>query len=214
MAYSPEQKTIALAGIFQGAALVEALASRGEYDTPVMQASLRSLFALDPETLGDIYGQPLALKRGVETLQQVLGQKSNDERSPALMRYALGALHAENLLSAQPTLLHTLRQRLLLLSSRIDNSDASTLSRQSTLDELASIYVETLGRLHFRIQVQGDSRILQQNDNAAALRALLMTCIRSAMLWRQMGGRRWHLIFTRNSTQGICQNLLQNRLVI
>ncbi len=40
-------------------------------------------------------------------------------------------------------------------------------------------------------------RHLQQTDNAAKIRALLLAGIRSARLWRQLGGHRWQLIFSR-----------------
>jgi high frequency lysogenization protein len=40
-------------------------------------------------------------------------------------------------------------------------------------------------------------RHLQQSDNAAKIRALLLAGIRSARLWRQLGGHRWQMIFSR-----------------
>ena len=40
-------------------------------------------------------------------------------------------------------------------------------------------------------------RHLQQTDTAAKIRALLLAGIRSARLWRQLGGHRWQLIFSR-----------------
>ena len=40
-------------------------------------------------------------------------------------------------------------------------------------------------------------RHLQQPNNAAKIRALLLTGIRAARLWRQLGGHRWQLLFSR-----------------
>jgi len=40
-------------------------------------------------------------------------------------------------------------------------------------------------------------RYLQQSTNAARIRALLLAGIRSARLWRQLGGHRWQLLFSR-----------------
>lgn len=40
-------------------------------------------------------------------------------------------------------------------------------------------------------------RHLQDSRNADKVRALLLAGIRSAMLWRQLGGRRWQLLFSR-----------------
>src|SRR5690606_41275217 len=51
--------------------------------------------------------------------------------------------------------------------------------------------------LRQRIQVHGDMRHLQINANAARIRALLLAGIRSARLWRQLGGNRWQMLFAR-----------------
>ena len=40
---------------------------------------------------------------------------------------------------------------------------------------------------------------LQQEATAAKVRALLFAGIRSARLWRQLGGRRWHLLTKRGA---------------
>ena len=39
---------------------------------------------------------------------------------------------------------------------------------------------------------------LNQNEVADEIRSLLLGGIRFAWLWRQLGGRRWHLIMRRN----------------
>jgi len=68
----------------------------------------------------------------------------------------------------------------------------------SVVANLAGLYQETLSTFKFRIQVGGDPRLLQNTENAAKIRALLLAGIRAAMLWRQVGGRRWHLLFFRS----------------
>ena len=62
----------------------------------------------------------------------------------------------------------------------------------------ASLYQDTISTFRQRIQVQGDMRHLQQPNNAAKIRALLLTGIRSARLWRQLGGHRWQMVFSRS----------------
>jgi len=64
---------------------------------------------------------------------------------------------------------------------------------------ISGIYQDTLSTMTFRIQVQGDSRLLQQSTISNQVRATLLTGIRAAMLWRQLGGKRWHLIFKRKA---------------
>ncbi|MDF9756244.1 CII-binding regulator of phage lambda lysogenization HflD [Pseudomonas hunanensis] len=59
------------------------------------------------------------------------------------------------------------------------------------------MYQDTLSTLRQRIQVHGDMRFLQQASNASKIRALLLAGIRAARLWRQLGGHRWQLVFSR-----------------
>ena len=60
-----------------------------------------------------------------------------------------------------------------------------------------SLYEDTISTFNRRIKVMGDITYLQQPSAAAQIRTLLLTGIRSAMLWYQLGGRRWQLIFKR-----------------
>ena len=61
--------------------------------------------------------------------------------------------------------------------------------------------------LKFRIKVTGDMRQLQNDTNADIIRALLLSGIRSAFLWRQLGGARWKLVLHRKRMLRIAQNL-------
>jgi high frequency lysogenization protein len=45
--------------------------------------------------------------------------------------------------------------------------------------------------------VSGDNQYLGDPGNANRIRALLLSGIRSAVLWRQLGGSRWQLLFQR-----------------
>ncbi|MDO6805406.1 DUF489 family protein, partial [Wenyingzhuangia sp. 1_MG-2023] len=56
---------------------------------------------------------------------------------------------------------------------------------------------QTLSNLSFRIHVTGDPMHLQNEHTANKVRALLLSGIRAAILWRQVGGRRWHLLLRR-----------------
>jgi high frequency lysogenization protein len=45
--------------------------------------------------------------------------------------------------------------------------------------------------------VRGDVNYLKNELIACKVRAALFAGIRSAVLWRQVGGKRWHLLFRR-----------------
>jgi high frequency lysogenization protein len=62
---------------------------------------------------------------------------------------------------------------------------------------MADLYSQTLSTFRYRIQVNGDYNFLQQQRIANQIRALLLAAVRSAILWRQVGGNRWHFLLNR-----------------
>ncbi len=75
---------------------------------------------------------------------------------------------------------------------------------------LAGLYKQTLSNLSFRIHVTGNPTHLQNAHTANRVRALLLAGIRGAILWRQVGGKRWHLLINRSRYLKACTTLLQN----
>jgi high frequency lysogenization protein len=76
------------------------------------------------------------------------------------------------------------------------------------ISNLASIYLDVVSPIGPRIQVTGTPSVLQQTSNQHKVRALLLSGIRSAVLWRQVGGKRRHLIFGRKKMVEQAQILL------
>ena len=79
---------------------------------------------------------------------------------------------------------------------------------------VSGIYQDTLSKLRFRIKVTGSAQHLQDSANADIIRALLLAGIRSAFLWRQLGGRRWKLLLNRRRLLFASQNLSRSLGVV
>ena len=62
---------------------------------------------------------------------------------------------------------------------------------------MANIYVDTISPLGKRIHIIGSVYHLQQQSVQDKIRACLLAGIRSAVLWRQVGGSKWQLLFHR-----------------
>jgi Uncharacterized protein involved in purine metabolism len=56
--------------------------------------------------------------------------------------------------------------------------------------------------------VQGNPHYLGRNDVVAEIRALLLAAVRSALLWRQMGGSQWDFLFKRGDMKRAVTALL------
>lgn len=188
-----QQQVIALAGLFQAMDAVENIAQQGRCDERVFETSLKSLFVNDPGTALDVYGELADLKTGLEKVRDLLSKTNTDKRLNSV-RYALAIVHLESKLNKQPEMLNTISSRLERTQNQIQHFN---LLHENVIESIASIYLDTISTFKLRIQVSGQQHLLTISQNAAKIRALLLVGIRAAILWRQVGGRRWHLIFKR-----------------
>ena len=67
------------------------------------------------------------------------------------------------------------------------------------LAALGTLYADTISHLRPRIMVQGNPHYLGQAGVVSEIRALLLAAVRSAMLWRQLGGSQWHFLLARRA---------------
>lgn len=194
----------ALAAVIQAASLVEQLARTG--DMPAQEAAplLQALFIQTPEQFDDVYGKPsLNLPTGLDNLQAIVGQTPRGV-SPDVTRYALSLLHLERKLRQNPDMLGALGNGIQTASRQVEHFG---IAHENTIAALADLYKQTLSNLSFRIHVTGNPTYLQNPHTANRVRALLLAGIRAAILWRQAGGKRWHLLVKRGSYLKACQHL-------
>ena len=188
-----ENQTLALAGMFQAATLVNELALHGNCDQAEFDCSLASLFTIDAETTREAMGDLACLTRGFNALSDYLG---GENRSPGrnIAYYLLSMLK----LSTQVLRDEELAQKLLTGLRTIDrNSIEFDLTRQTRIIKIGGLYQDCISALTPRIIVRGEQSYLRNDDNAARIRTLLLAGIRAAVLWQQLGGNRWSLFWSR-----------------
>jgi high frequency lysogenization protein len=197
------RQCLALSAVGQAAYMVKQLAHHGMVGQDKLNIMVRSTFVQNPHTLEDIYGNVSRLNLGMQVLQEIIRNEGGSLVTPEVTRYFLGILHLERKLSSQRGMLNSIGDKL----SDIAHPDLGDpdLASPDVLQALASVYQDTLSTLSFRIQVTGEMQQLKNDDVAKKIRAVLLSGIRAAVLWQQVGGRRWHLLFKRNS---IGRNLL------
>lgn len=190
-----KEKTLALAGIFQVAVLVKKLARTGRITEPYFTKSIDSLFKTDALDVPEVYGGIENLRLGLEELIQLFSQHNPKvPKDGDIARYVLSLLHLERKIAKQPKMLETIKTGI----ERAKNQAAIyTCTHENVIANLASIYTDTAGSFKFRIYVAGEPIYLNQTSMLHKIRALLFAGIRSAVLWRQMGGGRWQLLIAR-----------------
>lgn len=197
-------QTIALAGVAQAAALVQQLATRGTCDQEALAASIGSVLKIDSGSVTDIYGGLNGLKLGLTQLQsQMTGYKIDN---PEQARYAATLVFLENQLSSHKDLLTAIRVGVEKAQMQ---SEHFGVLHENVLANLGELYHSTVSTLQPRIMVNGEQVYLSRPDTVNKIRALLLAGIRSVILWRQCGGKRWKFIFYRKKMQKELENLLK-----
>ena len=191
-----QEQITALGGVFQAAALVDKLAHSGQVSDAALAYMLKTLLVRNPETTLDVYGgDDLGLRDGYKLLLAVLERETNNLPRESL-RYVVSMLSLERQFSRRDDLLEIAGKRIPKIEQQVE---LYGISSDNIASSFGSLYQDTISTFKQRIQVHGDMRFLQQEATAAKVRALLFAGIRSARLWRQLGGRRWHLLTKRGS---------------
>lgn len=188
-----ENQTMALAGMFQAAVLIDELAVSGSCDSAAFSGSYDSLFTFDAPTTREVYGEVTSLNKGFTALDEYLGGQAR-AASRNIAYYVLSMMKIAAVLMADPRLSDSLSNGLLNIERRSDEFD---LSRAGIISKIDGLYQETISHLNPRILVRGEQNHLLNDDTAARIRTLLLAGIRSAVLWKQLGGNKWKLLMSR-----------------
>lgn len=188
-----EDQTLALAGMFQAAVLVNELAQHGNCDGEAFDGCFNSLFTIDAETAEQALGDISHLTRGFEALGDYLGGQN---RSPGrnIAYYLLSILKIANQVLGDQNLSSSLLQGLQKIEKDTSEFD---MGRGSIINKIDGLYQECISPLNPRIIVRGEQNYLRNSDNAAKIRVLLLAGIRAAVLWHQLGGSKWRLFWSR-----------------
>ncbi|MGL9769535.1 MAG: high frequency lysogenization protein HflD [Sodalis sp. (in: enterobacteria)] len=188
--------TLALAGVCQSAQLVQQLAYQSQCDEESLRISFHSLLDLNPPAVHAVYGDnPAHLRMGLETVQSVLNALSREGLGAELTRYTLGMIVLERKLNGNRGAQTELSRCIDELDHQLSHFD---LLSNTFISAMARIYTDIISPLGPRIQVTGAPAALQNTQIQDKVRAVLLAGIRSAVLWRQVGGSRLQLIFARN----------------
>jgi high frequency lysogenization protein len=208
--YSDQDRAIGLIGIYQAAQMVYDLATTGRTDDTAFKTTLNSLFSDQPEdTLAVFGGKVENIQVGVRTL---LAQMSSDmavqNRNIEVTRYVLSMIILEKKLNQLEGKMDRIFS--MLETAKTQRQHFGEL-HENVIASLARTYTENVSDVHPRVMVNGKHGHLQNPAVANKIRALLLAGIRASTLWRQVGGSRWGLIWSRKKYLRAAQSLLREQ---
>ena len=198
-----KNRTIALAGVCQAAYFTHELASTGKIrDKNGFEASLNSLYVIDCDDISEIYGSDMShLNTGLKTLNYAFNR---DPDYNTVLKYAITLLTLERKLNKRYDYLEKI-QKGILDSRTLQQHDE--LYPRAVFAKLGNVYSSTISLLQPRIILNGKPEYLKQAIITEKIRTILLAGIRSAVLWTQMGGTQWQLLFKRGTFIDISTSL-------
>ncbi len=208
-----KDQTITFAAICQVAHLVQQISRNGlaltEQENADLAVLLQSITETSPENTLAVYGNQLVnVKHGLQLLIDHLGDnspKKNKVKDPEFTRYLISLINLERKLIKQPKQLAELGERIEASKRQLEHY---SITSETLVSSFASIYSDIISPLGARIQVTGEPSILKQTVNQHKIRALLLAGIRASVLWRQVGGKRRTILFSRAKLVNTAKQLL------
>lgn len=199
-----QNRALALAGVVQAAAMAKQLAWKGTTNQDEFATAIYSIFQTHAPTAPAVYGEGRKVLTGLNTLKKLLGE-GKGPKDVEIARYTMALIILERMLLKNPKMLN-------ILQRGIDRARAQALhfsnTHENVVANLAGVYTDTISTFKYRIHVNGDPTYLAQNGTVNKIRTVLLSGIRSAVLWRQMGGSRWQLAFGKKTILQDVQALL------
>lgn len=209
-------RTLAMAGLYELALTIKQIAWFGHDENADFQALLLPL--LQQENEGDdalvIYGDQSAVQQGLQTFHASLVANRTSDRE--INRYVFSLIYLAKKLNKNSAMLDYISRELDHIRDLTgiglapdDNDNFYAIDDEHVIRQLAAIYQNSISKLGPRILISGKPENLAKEHTAQTVRALLLSGIRSAILWYRNGGSRINLLFDRKHYVSTCQALLK-----
>lgn len=192
MSFTVDDRVLALAGIAQALQQVRRIADTGHSDAAAVRTAMDSVFRIDAASPQAVYGGVDAVKPGLRLLHNYFRNQGQD---PILPKLALAVLQLERRFVSEPDTIERVAQGVARAAAEARRLEDS--AHPDVLATVGGIYADTISHLKPRVMVQGNPHYLGQPGVVAEIRALLLAAVRSAVLWRQLGGGYWDFLFGR-----------------
>ena len=187
--FKPElrNEVISLGAIYQASGEIKKIAWEGKINNKIIEPLIYSIYQTTSNEIEDVYINLKRLNTGLDFLRkQLVGDAFS--RDAEVTRY----FEAINILVKNMN-----KKNEIISNLRDELSNHTEIVTEDNLYEhaefLSNLYLNTISKIHPRIIVNGDNKYLTDNKNASMIRALLLSAIRSYILWQQSGGSKFRI---------------------
>ena len=200
---SIEDKTLALAGVTQACKQVRSIADSGKCDKDILITAVQSILNTSPSSTEEVYGGKSKLNSGLQVITEY--DDSEKIHDMELTKIIITSLSLSNKLLKRNDLLSKINSGI---EKAKDQVEFFSIDHNNVISNLAGLYQDSISTMSPRILVPGSPVHLEQANNASRVRTLLLSAIRSGILWHQLDGSRWQLLFQRKKIIQTAKQLL------
>ncbi|WP_313255912.1 high frequency lysogenization protein HflD [Stenotrophomonas sp.] len=194
MSFSIDDRVLAVAGIAQALQQVRRIAETGHSDNAIVRTAMDSVMRIDAASPAAVYGSVTQVEPGLRLVRDYFRNQGKDDLLP---RLALSVMQLERRFVREDAAVDKVTAGIRRTAERaLELGDSS---HPDVLMAMGTLYADTISQLKPRIMVQGNPHYLGQAAVVSEIRALLLAAVRSAVLWRQLGGTYWDFLFSRRS---------------
>jgi high frequency lysogenization protein len=197
------ERVLALAGLVQALKQVRRIADTGQADASALSTALDSVFRIDADSPESVYGTAADLRPGLVVLRDYFGNRNKDE---ALPRLALAVMQIERRFVRDAGMAQQVHDGIVATAPIAERLGSD---HPDVLTALGKLYADTVSNLRPKVMVQGNPHYLGQADIVSEIRALLLAALRSAVLWRQMGGSLFDFLLGRRQMLAAIESALR-----
>ena len=186
-----KNETISLGALYQACNEIKKVAWQGEIDAKLIEPLIFSVYQTTVDNIEDIYINLKRINTGLDYLRKQLVGDAFSKDAEVIRYFEAISILVKNLYKNENT--------LSKLRSSLNNFN-DTVNQDNLNDHasyLSELYLDTISKIEPRIIVNGDNKYLKEPQNAAMIRALLLSAIRSYILWQQSGGSKLRLFLFR-----------------
>lgn len=194
MTFSIDDRVLALAGIAQALQQVRRIAETGHSESAVVRTAMDSVMRIDASSPAAVYGSANQVEPGLRLLRDYFRNQGKDDLLP---RLALSVMQLERRFVREGATVDKVEAGIERAASIAQERGDSC--HPDVLSAMGALYADTISQLKPKIMVQGNPHYLGQAMVVSEIRALLLAAVRSAVLWRQLGGTYWDFLFSRKA---------------
>lgn len=202
MANITYSETISLAALFQSAAQIQRIARFGAIDEQAIAPLMRALVITDPDLIEDIYAPKKLLPGLNQLLTSLYPKEATQPKNAELIKIAFNIISLESNLEKQEPILNQLdrevdilREDVLKIHPNYEIADTPILLDYEVIKLYSKIYSNLISPNFPKLIIYGEQSYLSRTEFQEMIRALLLSGIRASLLWHQIGGKRYSLMF-------------------